>query len=149
MDKGNEIMLNIKELLIGKVVRLRYVNRFSTCRIMKSETVAEHSYFVILYALMICEWYNLNGTGVDTGNVLIRATVHDLEEAATGDVPRSFKYSDESLRQHLNEVALEGLRSVVNNLWDKKSLAGKIVECWQTAKDDSVEGKILESMWQV
>jgi len=137
-------MLNIKELLVGMPVRLRYVNRFSTCRVNKFETVAEHSYYVAFYALMISEWCVQNKISHDRKIILERALLHDLEEAATGDFPRGFKYSDDSLRKHMNEVALKGLKSVVIALWNDENVIKNIMDFWQNAKDDSIEGKILE-----
>ncbi len=48
--------MNMKKLLVGHVIRLKYTERFSTCRTLHKESVAEHAYFTTLYALVLGEW---------------------------------------------------------------------------------------------
>lgn len=146
--KGIE-MLSIKEMLIGMPVRLRYVDRFSTCRVMKKESVAEHSFYVAFYSLMIAWWCETKaamrlGSAVDLGLLFAKTLLHDIDEAATGDVPRFFKYSDATLKNHLDEVAQKGVYQIAKKLWDEASTIDRIESHWKNAKDDTTEGKILE-----
>lgn len=139
-------MLNIKELLIGMPVRLRYVDRFSTCRVMKKESVAEHSFYVAFYSLMIAWWCD-NHTGqanLNVADLLTKALLHDIDEAATGDIPRFFKYSDDSLKNHLDEVAQKGVHMIAEKLWHNESAISEIMFDWKQAKNDTREGRILE-----
>lgn len=132
-------------MLIGMPTRLRYVNRFSTCRVIKQESVAEHCYFVALYSLFImwsC-WDN-NKLKLNEYRILSRALLHDLDEAATGDVPRFFKYSDPALKQHLDEVAQKGVHQIAKKLWNDSSTTFAVIDVWKNAKDDTYEGRILE-----
>jgi len=134
-------------MLIGMPTRLRYVNRFSTCRVIKQESVAEHCFFVALYSLIISKWVADNCKNLAPLNVqeiLARALLHDLDEAATGDVPRFFKYSDPALKTHLDEVAAEGVYQIAKKLWDNAGAIGWIVFSWRAAKNDTPEGRILE-----
>lgn len=48
--------LDVREMLGGDIARLRYIKRFSTCRTVGTETVAEHIAFVSLYCLFIMRW---------------------------------------------------------------------------------------------
>lgn len=143
-------MLSIKELLIGMPVRLRYVDRFSTCRVMKKESVAEHSFYVAFYCLTIAKWCETSAIKrqptINLGKLLTKALFHDIDEAATGDVPRFFKYSDPKLKEHLDEVALKGVEQIAAKLWGKDMLGvvEEIELCWKNAKDNTLEGKILE-----
>lgn len=141
-------MLNLREMLIGMPTRLRYVDRFSTCRVIKKESVAEHCFFVALYCLFISWWCRTNGrlALLNTAEILARALLHDLDEAATGDVPRFFKYSDASLKIHLDEVASKGVHMIAEKLWGKNTLGvvGDIEFHWKNAKNDTPEGRILE-----
>lgn len=139
-------MLNLRELLIGMPVRLRYVNRFSTCRVLKSESVAEHCFFVGFYALMIAEWcrFEASSLSLNLGEILTRALVHDLDEAATGDVPRFFKYSDPELKVHLDVVAERGVDSITSKLWESDGVRRGILFNWKQAKNDTPEGRIIE-----
>lgn len=143
-------MLDLRELLIGYSVRLRYVNRFSTCRVMNPETVAEHSFFVAYYALMLVQWCEATisskciSLDIDRGKLLTRALVHDIDEAITGDVPRTFKYSDEKLRQMLNTVASQGVEKLANKLWPSNPISLSMSENWKNAKDNTPEGRIIE-----
>ena len=138
-------MLNLKEMLIGMPTRLRYVDRFSTCRVIKKESVAEHCFFVALYSLFITWWCSDLEVPVEINEykILSRALLHDLDEAATGDVPRFFKYSDPALKQHLDEVAQKGVETIAQKLWSDQSTIVAISDVWKTAKDNSREGRIL------
>ena len=140
-------MLNLKEMLIGMPTRLRYVDRFSTCRVIKKESVAEHCFFVALYSLFIAEWCDNQGTlsaPVNISGILANALLHDIDEAATGDVPRFFKYSDPALKTHLDEVAAKGVRQIAKKLWDEGDAISWIMCCWKNAKSNTPEGRILE-----
>ena len=140
-------MLNLKEMLIGMPTRLRYVTRFSTCRVIKQESVAEHCFFVALYSLFIMWWcWDKNDEFLHTLNeykILSRALLHDLDEAATGDVPRFFKYSDTALKQHLDEVAQKGVHQIAAKLWTDPTTIASITDVWKNAKDNTSEGRIL------
>lgn len=141
-------MLDMKEMLIGYSVRLRYVNRFSTCRVLNPETVAEHSFFVAYYALMIARWCiiqtSIHCSIINYEKLLSRALLHDIDEATTGDVPRTFKYSDDKLKSVLEIVAKKGVENLAMKLWPQSPVSDGIVEDWNRAKDDTVEGRIIE-----
>ena len=143
-------MLNLKEMLIGMPVRLRYVDRFSTCRVIRKESVAEHSFYVAFYSLMIAWWVENNhqgfglGAPLNTTELLTKALLHDIDEAATGDIPRFFKYSDSALKDHLDVVALQGVTMIAEKLWAEPSAVAEFTFDWKEAKCDTPEGRILE-----
>jgi 5'-deoxynucleotidase YfbR-like HD superfamily hydrolase len=147
--------LNIRELLDGRPSRLRYVFRYSTTRVQHPESVAEHSYFVVLYAMMIGRYIQLRDTRrqettpIQMGVLLQKAAVHDLEEAVTGDFPREFKHSSDELKKMLTKAASIGFRQLAVAILDDDDPdynmgAEKLIKLWETSKDDSLEGSIIE-----
>lgn len=143
--------LNIKEMLDGNPVRLRYVDRYSTCRVNNRESVAEHSYFVGLYACMIGHWLCEsqkdvrldNRTQINWRSLMLRSMVHDMEEACTGDWPRHFKHSDATLRDELDRVAGKALYMMSVALAGLGPLSEEIRYQWLHAKNEEIEGRIV------
>lgn len=135
---------DLVSMLTGDVCRLRYVNRYSTCRVLYQESVAEHSYYTTLYALVIASWLIEKGAKVDLGRVAFRGVVHDLEECLIGDIPRPFKYSNEVLKRHIEDAAWLAFQRVVDGLAFSLSFAQTLAKEWKDAKDGSVEGQIVQ-----
>lgn len=86
----------------GDVRRLSHVVRFSSIPVAVSETTAEHSFWVALYAVMI--HLELGGKPEDIGAVVLGAVVHDLPECVTGDVVRTLKYSTPELKREVDRA---------------------------------------------
>jgi 5'-deoxynucleotidase YfbR-like HD superfamily hydrolase len=136
------VNLNIAEMLCGDPVRLRYVNRYSTCRVNHKETVAEHSYFVGLYAALIGTWVTRQGIPVAWGLLMMRTMVHDMEEACSGDWPRHFKHSDDDLAANLDRVAKIAITRMSTRLIGENP-DSVIISLWEHAKDGTPEGRIV------
>lgn len=132
--------MNLRELLIGEPNRVRYVTRFATCHKVHNENVAEHGYFVALYAMAIADSIPEE---VDQRKLLRRAILHDMEEGRTGDFPRPFKYSSESLRQKLEEAAVGAFDYMAMAIHGPGTVAIRWSAEWSSAKDQSLEGRIL------
>ena len=127
--------LDWKGLLLGLPARLRYVRRFSTCRTTHHETVAEHCYYTALYTMLLCE--SLAG-GDDRNwcyNAIVKALVHDLEEARTGDIPRPFKYQDAQLTKDLNRAGMLAFEEIVRDITPDVPLRALLHNRWTHAKD--------------
>lgn len=143
-------MIDIKKLLVGHVIRLKYVQRFTSCRTLQKESVAEHSYFTSLYALVIAEWYEkmyqdateLGGYIMpDFRTLLSKALVHDLEECITGDIPRDFKHRSVALNTHIDKEARRAIQKVIVDIFQGDETIW--TRMWQDSKDDSLEGRII------
>lgn len=148
--------LDVEEMLVGDPIRLRYVWRYSSCRVNHRESVAEHSYYVALYAALIGQWLQRNPLQfVDSaGNeqrlvhrlswerLMIRAVLHDLEEGRTGDMPRFFKHSTPALTAMLEDAATQAFSQIVGKLVDE-DWANRLVRNWLVAKDDRLEGRVI------
>jgi 5'-deoxynucleotidase YfbR-like HD superfamily hydrolase len=142
--------LNLKELLVGTPTRLRYVVRFSTCHKVHPENVAEHSYYVALYAMWIADWVEYNEKleiELDVEQLLRGAILHDLEEAVSGDVNRIFKYATPEVAYALHkggEVAYQGILDNVFPGWESGNQRSRELETWQECKDERYYiGRIL------
>ena len=91
------------------VYRLKNVIRYNTRNIIKKESVAEHSFYVALFSLKICDDYNIDNS--TTKKALIKALLHDMPEIELNDIthdvkeklnlrPLLKKYEDEYFDKH-------------------------------------------------
>lgn len=79
------------ELTLEREIRdSAYLPRWAIVRTIRQQSVAEHSYFVGIYASRLADWYGWEG---DRGALLYSALTHDLDELITGDIPRPAKVS--------------------------------------------------------
>lgn len=69
------------------------VNRWHNVPVLKSETVAAHTFDVLKKAMVIRKLLYLSGFNVDDVVVYEMVMVHDIEERTrgTGDIPGDFK----------------------------------------------------------
>lgn len=89
----------------GNIRRLANVWRYSSIPISVPENVADHSYYVAVYAMMIHqELANQLAKPAlmkpeIVAAILLKAVVHDVREAVTGDLVRPFKYSTPEFKE--------------------------------------------------
>ena len=108
---------------------LRFINRFSIYHVNKPETVAEHSYYVTYYAWRIAKDFEASGVKIDMLKLLERSLVHDLEETKTGDMITHSKTN--IIKEEINKLSKDILPRDIYNLW-------------KDAKDDTIEGQIID-----
>ena len=117
--------------------RLNDAVRFSGFPLESPETVSQH---VAAMEMLHVELYNLilkklPDVKYDRGEVAWRISIHDLDEAAMGDIPRPVKYFDSEMLYHFNRVATATL---------KDNYHETIVDSVETAKDsDTIYGVIV------
>lgn len=151
--------LDLKELLLGDINRLRYLKRFGNSLVVHRENVAEHSFYVAMYGYWLCEWcWNNNRVFPNIGTVLIRALFHDADEARTGDFQRPFKYSSPELKAAIDKAAKTEFRMVIHPILSSSEAHEEaLTQMWDNAKDNSIEGcvvaladflSVLSHMWQ-
>ena len=150
--------LDLKALLVGDVNKLRYVRRFSTALVHHQENVAEHSYYVVAYTYFIGTWAQRRGAKLDMGEAMLRAMIHDMDEAKTGDFVRPFKHSDAVLKDTLEVHAKLQFYGLMHGLYPQDEETPTVLtKLWATAKDKTREGclvaladylAVLAHMWQ-
>lgn len=130
--------LNMRELLNGASLNLVYTFRYSTVRVHRRENIAEHSWFVVFYCWAIAQDLEAHGVAIDWRKLLVEGTVHDLDEAFTGDFLRQVKYSVPGLKRALDEAA------EVQMVRMEHRLGVPIVAPWRSAKKEGVEAHICK-----
>lgn len=128
-------------VLESPLSNLKLIPRFSDIYMHRRETVADHNWDLIALALVVVPEWNIGlEKKIDLKEVIYRITVHDLDESGSIDIPRPFKYFNMDLKQKLDEVSIEVLRS--------KKVSEDIIKDIRSAKDFStLEGfvtKILD-----
>lgn len=88
-------MLSDKTLL--DIYMLKDVIRYNCRKHLKDESVAEHSFYVALMSLMICEEHHITNDAV-IKDVMIKAILHDMPEIDLNDITHNVKE-----KLHLNE----------------------------------------------
>lgn len=105
--KESDLMFDYR---LSKLIRYNHRHR------IKNESVAEHSYYVVLYCLKICHDYGLDEA--TTNRVLIKAIVHDLPEIVTSDVPYDVKQNMPELNKLLEQAEVEFYRTKYPEYFD-------------------------------
>lgn len=131
--------LNLKELLLGDLNRLRLTWRFNMRTVIHRENVAEHGYFVMLYAFFLAQTVD----DVDLSDVMVRAMVHDWDESRTGDFSRAFKHSHPELQRTIERFARIEFETAVDPVLANPGVTKSLLQRWDTAKDGSREGRIV------
>lgn len=138
MDERNS--LNLRELLLGRPTRLRYVIRFSICPRVHDESVAEHSYYTSLIAMLIAGDLRRSGIEVNLGEVAIKSLLHDMDETYSGDMIRMFKHSSPEIKDAMDKAANICMEKFSKELMGE---GGHLATIWREAKSDNIEGAIV------
>jgi len=131
-------MLDIRELVIGRPIRMNHNHRFTSVPVIHQESSATHSFYVAYYTMLIAEDLTTSfGCELDYRKMFVASIVHDNDEAITGDILRRMKYSVPGLKKILNDYSFSVMQSM------SKVLGVDIHQQWLDAKDSSVEGRIV------
>jgi len=132
-------MLNLDSLLTGDIRKASTVIRYSSIDHGRDQNIAEHSYYVILYALLIAKDCIKDGMEIDLQRVLVDCVMHDVDECLSGDFVRSFKYANEEMHRMMDAMASTGCKKLLVLLG-----CSELHENWVNAKDvKTLEGQIV------
>ncbi|MCG8433046.1 MAG: HD domain-containing protein [Gammaproteobacteria bacterium] len=131
--------MDIEQMLEGGVHRMSHVYRYSSVPVVRKENVAEHSWYVAFYAMLIGQALARDGHEVDFGLLLSRALVHDVDESHTGDFLTYIKYGHPGLKRALDETSAKMIRKIEEDL----NLRDSLMDFWTLAKADDIEGHII------
>ena len=136
-------MTATKEVMTGKLTRLRHTIRFSAIPTLYKENVAEHGYWTAIIAMAIVADIDIpqaEGTYRLMGDVAMKALWHDIEESMTGDVVRDLKYATPEIREAMKHVE----EQFVEVIFKPMGVAGLWLKpFWTHAKDDTRSGHIV------
>jgi len=104
----------VNYLLDHSVHKLSEVYRFSSQPKLRQENVAEHSFYVTVYAVLIAERLKLKGSSyfIDEIYLMKKCLFHDLEEAFTGDVIKPVKHDNPELSGILEDYAFKKIEEI-------------------------------------
>ena len=116
---------------------LAHVIRFNNRPQHFPESVAEHSFYVAYFVLIICSLLEKKKIKVDIKKALAMALVHDAEEGFSGDILNPFKHFNEKVyaairdvnRQMVGEMFADlpiDLNSELVALWKEENAAKSI-----------------------
>lgn len=152
MNPANLHNLNIANVLFGPFSRLSNITRFSLNPRLMPESVAEHSFWTSSLAFLMALHYEHalissggpddNLPAVDWKALAFKSGFHDMEETGTGDFPRPFKHSSPELLNAIEKAARTAADRVAVSL--SGSLCCKLFKYWEEAKDETIEGRIVQ-----
>lgn len=92
---------------------LKGLKRYNTHFKIHDESVAEHSYYVSLFSMIIADTFDVN----DKTKLLVvkKAMLHDLPEIVTSDIPHPTKERFPRIKEILEDAEDEILEEYLNN----------------------------------
>jgi len=125
---------------MGSTIRAAHIHRYSSIPILLKESVAEHSFYVALYAQILSDYLRL---GWDDRRLAIEsALLHDIEESLTGDFLRSFKKSNPTLEYEIKKAAEQCAFKVISEAFNHADAPPTFF--WKGAKVQSPSGRIVQ-----
>lgn len=122
---------------------LAHVVRFNNRPQHFPESVAEHSYYVAYFSLLICRVMAKNSLKVDTNRVLQMALIHDSEEGFSGDILNPFKHYNDKVFKAIREVNREMVGEVFVEL--PAYISSEMVAVWKEENlSKSVEAQVVK-----
>jgi len=135
---------NFLDYVIG---RLSGIQRYSTVRVLKPQSVMQHSGSVTLITMVLSDYFNSIGIKNDPERALRLAIMHDADETVSGDLPYAAKYLEkgsEDLRRALHKLNQSTMRNLLR-LLNNKPLAKKYGSMYKETKAlRSIESKIVK-----
>ncbi len=105
----------------------------------RKESIAEHSFGTILTSLLITQYLIKSEQKVNLEKILIMASIHDIQESITGDIPRTLE-NERDKEFMAKKARIE--REAIHNIFDDSDEAFiNITNLWI----EYSEGKSLES----
>lgn len=140
---------SLSNLLTGAHMNLKNIVRMGIYPRVTDETVAEHSFYVAFFTLVLGSEHNENIKGTDARKINIeravtKALLHDLEESVTGDIINSYKHCNRDLKTKMDIENLNVCATVCRGLSAHSSVNALVYTRWRFAKDPgTIEGKLV------
>ncbi|HEX7456355.1 MAG TPA: YfbR-like 5'-deoxynucleotidase [Candidatus Nanoarchaeia archaeon] len=122
---------------------LAHVIRFNNRPQHFPESVAEHSFYVAYFTLILCHLLEKKRIKVDAKKALAMALVHDAEESFSGDILNPFKHFNEKVYQAIRDVNRQMVGEMFADL--PTDLSSELVQLWKTENESkSIEAQIVK-----
>ena len=138
---------------------LCYIERCSNTPHIRPYSVAQHSFYIALYAMLFADIENerirnegqveFNNSNhyylYDTSEVIKKALIHDLEESLTGDILYPVHHENKSFKETLDKVREKCVdQEVFKEL--PQNVRKYYIRLWKTSKDTTKEGILVACM---
>ena len=142
---------------------LCYIERCSNTPHIRPYSVAQHSFYIALYAMLFADIenerikeeaelddYTIYERGsshgfYDTSEVIKKALIHDLEESLTGDILYPVHHENKSFKEILDKVRNKCVNEEVFKELPK-NVRKYYIRLWKTSKDTTKEGILVACM---
>ena len=114
--KNNEIAFDID--FIRSIYKLQYIKRYNTWQRINNESVAEHSFYVVLFANRICQMLELPDNIKLT--VMELCMIHDTPEIVINDITYDAKCAMPEIIEILDKYESKYFEENFNDIFNKK-----------------------------
>lgn len=132
---------NLFKILQNSSKRLNHIRRYSSVPVLRQENVAEHMYWVWLYAIIIWQHMQENGYEVNWERLSKYALLHDLPESQTGDILRITKYHNPQIKELIDQAEKDLFHRSLE--WTPQSIIENFKTFTFESKDMSLEWRII------
>ncbi len=122
---------------------LMILRRFPTIRGLQNESVAEHSYYTSLYALLLADMEVESGKTVDYAKLLRMCLIHDIAEVRISDIPRPVKHANPRVNEEMDILAEQAYSSLVRSLPSFSS--ERFMKSWRDMRSRTFESKLYKA----
>ena len=134
-------MARIYDHILNRV--LAHVTRFNNRPQHFTESVAEHTYYVAYFTLILCSLLEKKKIKVDTKKSLQMALVHDAEEGFSGDILNPFKHFNEKVGKAIRDVNKQMIGEAFVEL--PRDLQEEFVGLWkQENSEKTIEAQVVK-----
>ena len=112
-----------EKMKLVDLMRAQSVKRWTIVHTTKQQSLAEHTFNVVMIARAIC-----SKLGIEDAAVIKGAMVHDLDEIMTGDIPTPFKKEARSQGIELNDIMRRVSHTTLTPLEEAVIKAADILE---------------------
>jgi len=122
---------------------LAHVTRFNNRPQHFPESVAEHSFYVSYFTLLLTKLLEKQKVKIDGKKALQIAIIHDAEEGFSGDILNPFKHYNEKVYQAIKEVNREMVGETFIDL--PTDLSSELVELWhEETNTKTLEAQVVK-----
>ena len=122
---------------------LAHVKRFNSQPQHFPESVAEHTFYVAYFTIILSSFLKRAGEPVDETKAIKLALLHDMEEAISGDILNPFKHYNDEVLSAIRKVNKETIGLMFEDL--PKDLGAELIEIWnEDLERETKESQIIK-----